>query len=183
MRHSVQTRLQSPGISHHENVQTTSPWGSTKGKAAEEVDERASRKSAGWWRFRWLLKFVVFPPFVSTIFLHKRQMASSEFNGWPFSSAFRPKYNQALDLVLGLLIRSMSFVLQSHWLQLKLRRWAGKKPPKFSLCQSSSSSSSSDAASSLSFLRQLHYLLLPPCGGSLHNNRSNSIRLFYSAKF
>lgn len=155
---------------HRENVQMTSPWASTKGKAAEEVDERASRKSAGWWRFRWLLKFVVFPPFVSTIFLHKRQMASSEFNGWPFSSAFRPKYNQALDLVLGLLIRSMSSVLQSHWMHFKVTRGTGKKTQKsqkFGLCLSSFRFlilllSFVAAVSSSSFLRKLHYFCCCP---------------------
>lgn len=82
-----------------------SPWESNR--APEDEDDRVSKKSARCLRFRWLLKFVVFPPFASTIFLHKRHMASSEFKGRPFSSAFKPKYNHTVDLLLGLLTRSM----------------------------------------------------------------------------
>lgn len=162
VRHSVQKRLQSAGAwGMGSDMTKTCRWASIKGKAAEEVHERACRKSAGWGRLRWLLRFVVFPPFGSTIFLHKRQMASSEFNGWPFSSAFSPKYTQALDLVLGLLMRSMSFVLQSHWVHLKCKRCTGKTTQKFSLPWFSSSSSAA-ASSSLSFLTQLHYFAAAP---------------------
>lgn len=82
-----------------------SPWVSNK--AAEDVDDGFSKNSARCRRFRWLLKFVVFPPLASTIFLHKRQMASPEFRGCPLSSAFRPKYIHTMDLLLGFAIRSM----------------------------------------------------------------------------
>lgn len=71
------------------------------------VEEIFLKNSARCRRLRWLLKFVVFPPFASTFFRHKRHITSPEFTGCPLSSDLKPKYSHTTDLLLGLLTRSM----------------------------------------------------------------------------
>lgn len=90
------------------------------GKAVAAVaEEELSKNSARCRRVRWLLKLVVFPPLVGTIFRHSRHTASVFFRGWPFSSAFKPKYIHTADLPFGLQIRSMFLLAELQIGQLQ----------------------------------------------------------------